>query len=375
MCGKADRSSPRAEIRQIVQHGTQSRSNPTLIRDMKLIHSGFIGDRRSRGYVYRMAIAAQSAAAPGPVPAWLDWSLWRGPAQEKPFYVKTLNSGGKKQAGMWVPYDWHYNWEYGNGEIGNQGVHQMDIACWGHNRGMPTRVHSAGGRFGMNDDGMTPNTQATTFAYADGSILTFEVRNLGSFQEMDGGDCGNSFFGTKGFVVVRDSSPTSRAGWINAKRFQFRRSLRQATRSSASSMPSARASKATSDVGFDAHLVRALPLGSIATVGRSLEFDGQAEEFRTPRRTRWSRNYRKARSAAARMILGNFIKQALCDVQRGLYYTLLALVCLCVGASPRDLERTLPAAVRDPTGSGRKTLDSESVPDRRIQLTFYGRTA
>jgi hypothetical protein len=77
----------------------------------------------------------------------------------------------------------------------------MDVAVWGHNRGLPTRVHSAGGRFGLDDDGQAPNTQATTFSYGDGSILTFEVRNLGSFEEADGGNCGNSFFGTKGYYV------------------------------------------------------------------------------------------------------------------------------------------------------------------------------
>ena len=108
----------------------------------------------------------------------------------------------RKKPGLYVHYDWHYFWEYGNGEIGNQGVHQMDIACWGHNRGLPVKVYSSGGRFGLNDDGQTPNTQATTFTYADGSIMTFQVRNLGSFEEFDGGNCGNSFFGTKGFYVV-----------------------------------------------------------------------------------------------------------------------------------------------------------------------------
>src|SRR4029079_7304468 len=59
-----------------------------------------------------------------------------------------------------------------------------------------------GGRFGLDDDGQSPNTQATTFTYADGTIMTFEVRNLGSFEEFDGTNCGNSFFGTKGFYVA-----------------------------------------------------------------------------------------------------------------------------------------------------------------------------
>jgi predicted dehydrogenase len=184
---------------RIVQHGTQSRCNGTLIRDMKLMHDGFIGQIvESRGYVYKNGNRAPIGhGKPGPVPENLDWNLWQGPAKEREFMVNVE----RKKPGLFVHYDWHYFWEYGNGEIGNQGVHEMDIACWGHNRGLPLRVHSAGGRFGMDDDGLTPNTQATTFSYADNSILTFEVRNLGSFEEADGGNCGNSFFGTKGYYV------------------------------------------------------------------------------------------------------------------------------------------------------------------------------
>ncbi len=184
---------------RIVQHGTQSRSNATLIRDMKLMHDGFIGDIvESRGYVYKNGNrGAIGHGKPGPVPQNLDWTLWQGPSSDHEFLV----NADRKKPGLYVHYDWHWFWEYGNGEIGNQGVHEMDIACWGHNRGLPAKVFSSGGRFGLDDDGQTPNTQATTFTYADGSILTFEVRNLGSFQEADAGNCSNSFFGTKGFYV------------------------------------------------------------------------------------------------------------------------------------------------------------------------------
>ncbi len=185
---------------RIVQHGTQSRSNATLIRDMKLIHDGFIGKiGESRGYVYKNGNRGPIGhGKAGPVPENLDWPLWQGPSRDHEFMINT----DRKKPGLYVHYDWHYFWEYGNGEIGNQGVHQMDIAFWGHNRGLPVRVYSSGGRYGLNDDGQTPNTQATTFTYADGSIITFQVRNLGSFEECDGGNCGNSFFGTKGMYVV-----------------------------------------------------------------------------------------------------------------------------------------------------------------------------
>lgn len=184
---------------RIVQHGTQSRADATLIRDMKLMHSGFIGDIvESRGYVYKNGNrGAIGHGKPGPVPSNLDWKLWQGPSTDHEFMINV----DRKKPGLFVHYDWHWFWEYGNGEIGNQGVHEMDIAVWGHNHGLPVKVYSSGGRFGLNDDGQTPNTQATTFTYADGTILTFEVRNLGSFEEADAGNCSNSFFGTKGYYV------------------------------------------------------------------------------------------------------------------------------------------------------------------------------
>ena len=147
------------------------------------MHSGFIGDIvHARGYVYkngnRGSIGHGKPAAP---PTNLDYNLWQGPAQQQPYMVKEDGSG------LFVHYNWHWFWIYGNGEIGNQGVHEMDVATWAMNKGLPVRVYSTGGRWGLNDDGQTPNTQQTDFTYADGTILTFEVRNLGSFSE-DGGE-------------------------------------------------------------------------------------------------------------------------------------------------------------------------------------------
>jgi hypothetical protein len=163
------------------------------------MHDGFIGKIvESRGYVYKNGNRGPIGhGKPGPVPEHLDWTLWQGPSPDHPYMINV----DRKKPGLYVHYDWHYFWEYGNGEIGNQGVHQMDEAVWGHNRGLPVKVFSSGGRFGLDDDGQTPNTQATTFTYADGSILTFEVRNLGSFTEGGAGNCANSFFGTKGYYV------------------------------------------------------------------------------------------------------------------------------------------------------------------------------
>ena len=289
-----------AKYGRIVQHGTQNRSNSTFIRDMKLMHDGFIGKIvESRGYVYKNGNRGSIGhGKPGPVPEFLDWTLWQGPSSEHEFLV---NKDRPKKPGLYVHYDWHWFWEYGNGEIGNQGVHQMDVACWGHNRGLPIRVYSSGGRFGLDDDGQTPNTQATTFTYADGSIMTFEVRNLGSFQEADGGNCGNSFFGTKGYYVaeqgffsyqegkqaerkaipIPDDAPKPEKG---SKWERFFKAIR---------------TRKTSDLPvstLDAHYSCVhCHLGNLSyRLGRSLEFDPQTEKFKDEEANKYiKRAYRK----------------------------------------------------------------------------------
>jgi len=287
------------KYKRIVQHGTQSRANATLIRDMKLIHNGFIGEIvESRGYVYKNGNRGPIGhGKPGPIPEYLDWTLWQGPSRDHEFLINV----DRKKPGLYVHYDWHYFWEYGNGEIGNQGVHQMDLACWGHGRGLPVKVYSSGGRYGLNDDGQTPNTQATTFTYADGSIMTFEVRNLGSFTEADAGNCGNSFFGTKGFYVVDKGFFTYKEGKMSerepipipadapkpekASKWQhFFKAIRS------------RKSEDLTVSPLDAHLSCVhCQLGNIAyRLGRSLEFEPRAERFKDSEANKHlKREYRK----------------------------------------------------------------------------------
>jgi predicted dehydrogenase len=105
-------------------------------------------------------------------------------------------------------YNWHWFWDTGNGDIGNQGIHEMDIARWGLGRGLPARVSSTGGKYVYEDDQETPNTQMATFDYGDAEIM-FEVRGI-----ITGGECGleppprggntvgDLFFGADGWLAI-----------------------------------------------------------------------------------------------------------------------------------------------------------------------------
>ena len=174
---------------RIVQHGTQRRSEGRWMRDIPLLQSGeIIGPlymARALCYKRRDAIPVAQDQEP---PANLHWRLWQGPATEKSYNP------------MYVHYNWHWFWHYGNGDIGNQGVHQMDIAAWGMNKGLPVKVFSAGGRYTYQDACETPNTQVATFTYADGTMLEFEVRGRWTHSE-EGVGVGNLFYGNDGYYI------------------------------------------------------------------------------------------------------------------------------------------------------------------------------
>ena len=176
---------------RVVQHGTQSRSNPTLMRDIQLIHEGFLGEiHMAKGFTYKTGNRESIGHAEFKnAPENLNWDLWQGPAQRA------------KYCDNFVHYNWHWFWNYGNGEFGNQLVHEMDIGVWGLNAGIPIASSSTGGRYHWKDQGETPNTQITTFSYANGKTLLMEVRNLGSYKEAGLETTGNTFFGEKGYYV------------------------------------------------------------------------------------------------------------------------------------------------------------------------------
>lgn len=176
---------------RILQHGTQRRSESNWMRDIALLQSGeIIGPvYYARGLCYKNGNRGPVKETPDQEPPKeLHWRLWQGPAKDKPFNPQ------------YHPYTWHWFWEYGNGEIGNQGIHQMDVAVWGMNKGFPVEVYSMGGRYTYTDKAETPNTNVATFKYADGSMFVFEVRSR--FTQDEGGvKVGNLFYANEGYYV------------------------------------------------------------------------------------------------------------------------------------------------------------------------------
>jgi predicted dehydrogenase len=157
---------------RIVQAGTQSRSADELKQAVAFLRAGSLGKILwARGLCYKPRASIGKTSGPQPVPASIDYNLWCGPAPLTPPRRNSPQNGT-------VHYDWHWFWDYGGGDIANQGVHQMDICRWalGYD-GLPRGVASLGGRFGYEDDAQTPNTQLAVFDYEPAPIL-FEVRGL-----------------------------------------------------------------------------------------------------------------------------------------------------------------------------------------------------
>jgi len=149
-----------------VQHGTQQRSSLERANEIAAVQSGKYGKLLvSKGYCCkpRWSIGRKDFTSP---PAHLDFDLWLGPAPRQPFHANLVH------------YNWHWFWDFGNGDIGNQGVHEIDVARWAiKNATFPNRVFSLGGRFAEGDQGLTPNMQMAVYEFGD-VLLVFEVRGL-----------------------------------------------------------------------------------------------------------------------------------------------------------------------------------------------------
>jgi predicted dehydrogenase len=184
---------------KICQTGTQIRSQPGSRDAIEFLRTGKLGKCSvARGLCYKSRPTIGRCNGPQEPPRTMDYNLWCGPAANRPPMRNHPRNGT-------VHYDWHWIWEYGNGDLGNQGIHQMDVARWGLGKNeLPRTAMSLGGRFGYVDDGETPNTQLCLFDYGDAELI-FEVRGLPT-ENYRGANVGNVFHCSDGYLVFTNYS-------------------------------------------------------------------------------------------------------------------------------------------------------------------------
>jgi predicted dehydrogenase len=145
------------------------------------------------------------------VPPGVHYDLWLGPAPQHEYTANRLH------------YNWHWFWAYGNGDLGNQGIHQLDMARWGLGVKYPDKISAIGGHFMFDDDQETPNTLTATFEFNEGStkkIIVFEVRHWMSNHEAGigepkpGNTVGTTFYGSKGYLSMWDEDSHKYASWL-----------------------------------------------------------------------------------------------------------------------------------------------------------------
>ena len=207
---------------RMVQQGSQSRSSPALREAVQRLEEGEFGEvYMSRGlcYKWRDSIGKypDGFMAPGEKFAYtvgstsyeptydaaymskVNYDLWLGPAPNRPFNRNRFH------------YNWHWFWDTGNGDLGNQGIHEVDIARWGLGVTHPTKVSAIGGKFMFDDAQETPNTITSSFEFdvaGKKKMMTFEVRHwispheAGINGEKPGNTIGNQFYGSKGYLVI-----------------------------------------------------------------------------------------------------------------------------------------------------------------------------
>ena len=198
----------------VCQHGSQSRSSPAILEGMSNMKSGLIGDiYMSRGLCFKWR-GTIGHADPEPVPAGVNYDLWTGPAPMRPFTQNRFH------------YNWHWIWDTGNGDLGNQGIHEVDLARWGLGVTLPTKVTAIGGHFLFDDDQQTPNMITVAYEF-DGpnqkkKMMTFEVRGWMTNHEAEIGTKafsggGVPEAGLKPAVFMQDAKPKRPTGPVGGK--------------------------------------------------------------------------------------------------------------------------------------------------------------
>ncbi len=174
---------------KVIQMGSQRRSWPNVMEGIQKLKDGAIG----RVY-FGKAWYANNRGPIGkgnvvPVPDWLDWDLWQGPAPRSSYKDNIVH------------YNWHWLWNWGTGEALNNGTHSIDLLRWGMDVDFPVKVSSNGGRYRYKDDWETPDTQVISLDFKEGVSMTWEGRSCNG-KDVDGVGVGSMFYGEEGSMLI-----------------------------------------------------------------------------------------------------------------------------------------------------------------------------
>jgi predicted dehydrogenase len=250
---------------RIVQHGTQSRSSEGIREGIEYLKSGELGEIRMAKAINHQLRAPIGHFPDSEVPPGVNYDLWLGPAPKRPFNKNRFH------------YNWHWFWDYGTGDIGNDGIHQIDIARWGLGVGMPKAVSCSGTQLFYDDDHETPDTQIATFEYDD-VYLMFEMR-LWTPYPLEGHDNGDIFYGDNGTLSI------GRKGWqVTFKKGKAGPGGPRGQYKHAENFIKAIRSRKVSDLNANVevghHSATLCHMANIAMrVGRRLRFDPARERF------------------------------------------------------------------------------------------------
>ncbi len=177
------------ETGMVIQVGTQQRSAPTTMQGLQEIREGVIGKPYYAKTWYSNTRGTIGSGKEVPVPEWLNWDLWQGPAPRRNYKDNVVH------------YNWHWFWHWGTGEIHNNGTHEIDIARLALGVGYPDQVSLSGGRYHFDDDWEFYDTQMLNFQYDDGKSITWEGKSCNGLKFYDRGR-GITIHGTEGSALL-----------------------------------------------------------------------------------------------------------------------------------------------------------------------------
>lgn len=172
-----------------IQMGNQRRSYPNVVKGIEELKNGIIGRAYFGKGWYTNNRGPIGVGKTTPVPDWLNWDLWQGPAPRMEYKDNIVH------------YNWHWFWHWGTGEALNNGTHMIDLLRWGFDVDYPVKVSSNGGRFRYNDDWETPDTQVINLDFKEGVSMTWEGRSCNG-KPIEGSSVGVVFYGEEGSLFI-----------------------------------------------------------------------------------------------------------------------------------------------------------------------------